>query len=419
MLLCYQDFARKLFGGSSNNKENEIFSNVNNFSNIQTDLLADEDTRMDTDGICTDEGGPRRNSKSVIGHSNSFKSFRADASLFIKETTATTSSFVESVQEWGRARTASFDLRTRPLSFDLGRQSRDPSDDFCDGTRTPTNYGKGSGFFGERNAEISFGGAHDLSSSRKRSQHPCRDGFPNLESPLKRGGKRDKRPSSNYSSVPFTKISRMQEDFHVIDVIGNGNFGSVYRVKRKLDNMIYAIKQSRYQAKNALDRSVLQKEIEVLSLLNTSESMENLSNIVRYYASWIEDDFLYIQMEACEASVDDVFFDVANITTLFQDMLNALEVIHKHDIVHLDVKPGNILLKNNRYKLCDFGMSLRTVNGLYTGDIDEGDSRYMAKELLSWSCSSDLRKCDIFSLGMTGIIKHKTHTLLNFNSTID
>ena len=97
-------------------------------------------------------------------------------------------------------------------------------------------------------------------------------------------------------------------------------------------------------------------------------------------------------MEVCEASVDLVFFDAANIASLFRDMLSALEVVHKHDIVHLDIKPGNILLKDKRFKLCDFGMSLQTVNGYYSGDIDEGDSR----------CSSDLRKCDIFSLGITG-----------------
>ena len=107
-------------------------------------------------------------------------------------------------------------------------------------------------------------------------------------------------------------------------------------------------------------------------------------------------------MEVCEASVDLVFFDAANIASLFRDMLSALEVVHKHDIVHLDIKPGNILLKDKRFKLCDFGMSLQTVNGYYSGDIDEGDSRYMAQELLDWECSSDLRKCDIFSLGITG-----------------
>lgn len=54
------------------------------------------------------------------------------------------------------------------------------------------------------------------------------------------------------------------------------------------------------------------------------------------------------------------------------------------------------------FKLGDFGLALHVVNGKASpGTIEEGDSRYMAKELLDWKPVEDLTKCDIFSLGIT------------------
>jgi serine/threonine protein kinase len=101
-------------------------------------------------------------------------------------------------------------------------------------------------------------------------------------------------------------------------------------------------------------------------------------------------------------SYDDVF-------CVMRDILQALKVLHRNDFVHLDIKPANILRKNQRYKLGDFGLAIhitRGANGAAAGgtgasDVEEGDSRYMARELLSWGPVEDLTKCDIFSLGAT------------------
>lgn len=76
--------------------------------------------------------------------------------------------------------------------------------------------------------------------------------------------------------------------------------------------------------------------------------------------------------------------------------------MHNKDIVHLDLKPDNVLFSSSgQYKLGDLGLA-RLMNKLH-GDVPEGDCRYLAKELLNSDpdCNiPDLRKADIFSLGM-------------------
>lgn len=116
----------------------------------------------------------------------------------------------------------------------------------------------------------------------------------------------------------------------------------------------------------------------------------------------MEDDRLFIQTELCIGTLSDEI-DRGGLVAekrkykLLREMLLALDLIHRNNMVHLDIKPDNIFVKNDQYKLGDFG--LVTILSA-SQDVEEGDSRYMSMELLSGD-KSDLRKCDIFSLGAT------------------
>jgi len=85
--------------------------------------------------------------------------------------------------------------------------------------------------------------------------------------------------------------------------------------------------------------------------------------------------------------------------------LLGLEELHSQDIVHLDIKPENILKgKTGKFKLGDLGMSRFLTKISEDANIPEGDCRYLAQELLSkdvFAFLPDLKKCDIFSLGIT------------------
>ena len=173
-------------------------------------------------------------------------------------------------------------------------------------------------------------------------------------------------------------------------------------------------------------------------------------HIVRYHQAWLEDDgVLYIQTELCTATLRDEMTGAAMIgdgcakqtfqridlfrqLKVLREVLLALELVHERGMVHLDIKPENIFVKNNLYKLGDFGLAYASTKiggqDASVPDVEEGDSRYMSKDLLD-SGPKDLTKviqiqakpflpfllrssnpscfafnfpqCDIFSLGVT------------------
>jgi wee1-like protein kinase len=116
----------------------------------------------------------------------------------------------------------------------------------------------------------------------------------------------------------------------------------------------------------------------------------------------MEDDRLYIQTELCSGTLIDEMnrgsLSISRRYKLLREILLALDFIHRHNMVHLDIKPENIFIKNDQYKLGDFGLVTKASSNQ---EVEEGDSRYISMELLSGDNRSDLTKSDIFSLGIT------------------
>jgi len=108
-------------------------------------------------------------------------------------------------------------------------------------------------------------------------------------------------------------------------------------------------------------------------------------------------------------------FSEAELRKILRDICVGLGYLHRNDIVHLDIKPGkikskellnileNILIsKTKKYKLGDMGQS--ALAKLSSDEIEEGDARYLAPELLNseeYPEKPELTKADVFSLGIT------------------
>lgn len=172
-----------------------------------------------------------------------------------------------------------------------------------------------------------------------------------------------------------------------------------------MDGVSYAIKELRISKK--ITKQTILQEVYALSALSCRGDFNK--HIVRYFSAWCEDEKLYLQMELCELTIDKYLLNnkvnEEKIKRIMKAVLKGLAFLHNQYIVHLDIKPENIFIHNDVFKIGDLGFATLR-NGMMS--VTEGDCRYMAPELLNENYS-DLSKADIFSLGimMYEIIRNK------------
>ncbi|KAF2314967.1 hypothetical protein GH714_037376 [Hevea brasiliensis] len=160
--------------------------------------------------------------------------------------------------------------------------------------------------------------------------------------------------------------------------IGSGSFSRAFKVLKRIDGCMYAVKCSTRQLHQDSERRKALMEVQALAAIGYHE------NIVGYYSSWFENEQLYIQMELCDCSLSinksSKSFTEDKVLEVLHQIAKALQFIHERGIAHLDVKPDNIYVKNGVYKLGDFGCATLLNQSL---PIEEGDARYMPQEILN------------------------------------
>lgn len=153
-------------------------------------------------------------------------------------------------------------------------------------------------------------------------------------------------------------------------------------------------------------------------------------NVVRYYSAWAENRHMLIQNEYCNGGslqtlLQERCLVESELKTLLMHVSSGLNYIHSNDLVHMDLKSGNIFLTKNPlknfgniatsdchddgfediyeeleidviYKIGDLGH----VTSVKNPQVEEGDCRYLPNEILQEDFSH-LSKADIFSLGIT------------------
>ncbi|XVE73284.1 hypothetical protein DITRI_Ditri11bG0105200 [Diplodiscus trichospermus] len=190
-------------------------------------------------------------------------------------------------------------------------------------------------------------------------------------------------------------LSRYHTDFHEIEQIGTGNFSRVFKVLKRIDGCLYAVKHTTRQLHQETERRKALMEVQALAALGSHDS------IVGYHSSWFENEQLHIQMELCDYSLSrktsSQLFKEGEVLRALHQIAKALQFIHERGIAHLDIKPDNIYVKNGVYKLGDFGCATLLNKSL---PVEEGDARYMPQEILNENYDH-LDKVDIFSLGVT------------------
>ncbi|XP_022724054.1 serine/threonine-protein kinase tricorner-like isoform X2 [Durio zibethinus] len=147
------------------------------------------------------------------------------------------------------------------------------------------------------------------------------------------------------------------DDFELLTIIGRGAFGEVRICKEKSTGNVYAMKK--------LQKSEMLRRGQVEHVKAERNLLAEVDNecTVKLYCSFQDDDFLYLVMEYLPGG--DLMTLLIRKDTLTEDEARfyvgqtvlAIESIHKHNYVHRDIKPDNLLLdRNGHMKLSDFGL---------------------------------------------------------------
>ncbi|CAK7357372.1 unnamed protein product [Dovyalis caffra] len=147
------------------------------------------------------------------------------------------------------------------------------------------------------------------------------------------------------------------DDFELLTIIGRGAFGEVRLCREKTTGNVYAMKK--LKKSEMLRRGQVEHVKAERNLLAEVDS----ACIVKLYCSFQDDEYLYLIMEYLPGG--DMMTLLMRKDTLTEDegrfyvgqTVLAIESIHKHNYIHRDIKPDNLLLdQNGHMKLSDFGL---------------------------------------------------------------
>jgi eukaryotic-like serine/threonine-protein kinase len=190
--------------------------------------------------------------------------------------------------------------------------------------------------------------------------------------------------------------------FEVMEEVGRGSMGVVYRAIDPLIERTVAIKTIRLDLPDE-ERAPFEDRF-----LREAKSAGRLShqNIVTIYDVGETGDVAYIAMEYLKGrSLKEILdqhgqlpLDLALDTAI--QMADALAFAHLHGIVHRDVKPGNVIVLEGRgaIKLTDFGIAHIHAHSETRHDVLTGSPRYMAPEQITGKPIDG--RTDVFSAGV-------------------
>ena len=190
-------------------------------------------------------------------------------------------------------------------------------------------------------------------------------------------------------------------DFIIMKLLGKGSFGSVYLVKRKKDDQIYAMKRINLPKSPSNEKEAALNEIRLLASLSHP-------NVIGYKETFcdISTGDLCIVMEYGDGGdlakrieynkSHHLLFEENMIWKWFIQLLNGLIFLRSHHIMHRDLKSANVfLMKNNIVKIGDLNVSKLSKNSL--AKTKTGTPYYLAPEV--WEDGPYDYKCDVWSLG--------------------
>uniref|UniRef100_A0A803VQJ4 non-specific serine/threonine protein kinase n=1 Tax=Ficedula albicollis TaxID=59894 RepID=A0A803VQJ4_FICAL len=171
------------------------------------------------------------------------------------------------------------------------------------------------------------------------------------------------------------------ENYHVLEMIGEGSFGRVYKGRRKHSAQVVALKFIPKVGRSEKELKNLQREIEIVRDLHHPNIIQMLDSFETAKEVVVVTD--YAEGELFQILEDDGSLPEDQVQTIAAQLISALYYLHSHRILHRDMKPQNILLgKDGVVKLCDFGFArAMSIHTMVLTSI-KGTPLYMSPELV-------------------------------------
>ena len=192
--------------------------------------------------------------------------------------------------------------------------------------------------------------------------------------------------------------------YEVIEKIAQGSMGDIFKVKSP-EGEIFALKAIRKQQNSSDDSENEQRFKRENALFRQIKH----KNVVRVYESCLSVNPAFMIMEYIEGgSVEELLdgtpLDPKTVLNIALDIAAALHETEKIGIVHRDIKPGNILIDRDVYKLTDLGLArhqqIEYEEELTLSQTALGTPHYISPEQVLHARAVDIRS-DIYSLGAT------------------
>nr|XP_005906120.1 PREDICTED: misshapen-like kinase 1 isoform X5 [Bos mutus] len=222
----------------------------------------------------------------------------------------------------------------------------------------------------------------------------------------------DPAPARSLDDIDLSALRDPAGIFELVEVVGNGTYGQVYKGRHVKTGQLAAIK--------VMDVTEDEEE-EIKQEINMLKKYSHHRNIATYYGAFIKksppgnDDQLWLVMEFCGAgSVTDLVKNTKGnalkedcIAYICREILRGLAHLHAHKVIHRDIKGQNVLLtENGEVKLVDFGVSAQLDRTVGRRNTFIGTPYWMAPEVIACDENPDATydyRSDIWSLGITAI----------------
>lgn len=204
------------------------------------------------------------------------------------------------------------------------------------------------------------------------------------------------------SGVTLVEDSQIQRgigftSFIIMELLGCGTFGKVYKVKLRMTEEVFAMK--------VIDKKYLIRNRQLRYAITECNILKQSNNpfIIKLHYSFQTPDYLYMILDYCPGGdlgyhLEANLFEEDEAKFYIAELVLAIEYLHKLNIIYRDLKPENILIyKDGHIKLADFGLAKENIKGNNITQSFCGSPAYLSPEMVKRKGVG--KSADIYGIG--------------------